>query len=186
MTSNGGASGGNATALRALGDDEALVALRFGRRVVVWPVNACDACDGEGCSACGDEGRVIRGGNRRYWVDGPGAPPDLLRAGEAAAAVDVIIGTTNTATETGRAAWGLDMPNRGDGPAAPTVRLGWLLLTPAAAGVAGSRVLLGVHYPSDVTAGALVGTLMGLGAGYLRRRKEGEATESTPTPTSCP
>lgn len=68
--------------------------------------------------------------------------------------------------------------------AAPTVRLGWWLLTPVASGVAGSRVLLGVHYPSDITAGALVGTLVGLGAGYLRRRKERELTASTPTPRS--
>lgn len=56
--------------------------------------------------------------------------------------------------------------------AAPTVRLGWLLLTPFATGVAGSRVLLGVHYPSDVAAGALVGSLVGLAGGALRRRKE--------------
>lgn len=56
--------------------------------------------------------------------------------------------------------------------AAPTVRLGWLIFTPIASGIAGSRVLLGVHYPSDVAAGALVGSLVGLGGGVLRRRKE--------------
>lgn len=61
--------------------------------------------------------------------------------------------------------------------AAPTVRLGWWLLGPVATGVAGSRVLLGVHYPSDVAAGALVGSLVGFGASTLRRRKEREAPE---------
>lgn len=56
--------------------------------------------------------------------------------------------------------------------AAPTVRMGWLLLAPVASGVAGSRVLLGVHYPSDVAAGAVVGSLVGFAGGALRRRKE--------------
>ncbi|MCB9646354.1 MAG: phosphatase PAP2 family protein [Deltaproteobacteria bacterium] len=62
--------------------------------------------------------------------------------------------------------------------AAPTVRLGWLIYTPIAVGVAGSRVLLGVHYPSDVGAGAMFGSLIGLGAGYWRRRREGRAPEA--------
>jgi undecaprenyl-diphosphatase len=37
--------------------------------------------------------------------------------------------------------------------------------------IAISRVALGVHYPSDVAAGALIGTLVGLGFGALAKRK---------------
>lgn len=40
-------------------------------------------------------------------------------------------------------------------------QLGWLLL-PFTLLVAGSRVLLGLHYPSDVLAGATLGALFGL------------------------
>ncbi len=64
--------------------------------------------------------------------------------------------------------------------AAPTVPFGWALFAPFAVGVAGSRVLLGVHYPSDVTAGAVVGSLMGLAFGRLRKRKELKASTSSP------
>jgi undecaprenyl-diphosphatase len=39
-----------------------------------------------------------------------------------------------------------------------------------AALIAISRVALGVHYPSDVAAGALVGTLIGFGFGALAKR----------------
>ena len=60
--------------------------------------------------------------------------------------------------------------------AAPTVPYGWAIFTPIAASVAGSRVLLGVHYPSDVGAGAVVGALIGLGATLGRKRwKEARA-----------
>lgn len=45
--------------------------------------------------------------------------------------------------------------------AAPTVRFGWIALFPAAVVVSVSRVILGVHYPSDVTAGAMLGALIG-------------------------
>ena len=46
--------------------------------------------------------------------------------------------------------------------AAPAVRYGWWLLGPLATSVAGSRVLLGVHYPSDILGGALVGSVLGV------------------------
>jgi membrane-associated phospholipid phosphatase len=53
--------------------------------------------------------------------------------------------------------------------AAPPVRLGWAVLLPIAALVSASRVLLGVHYPSDVLGGAVIGALLGLAAIALRR-----------------
>lgn len=56
--------------------------------------------------------------------------------------------------------------------AAPIVRFGWWLLAPLAASVAGSRVLLGVHYPSDVLGGALVGSALGVLVTRARRRLE--------------
>lgn len=56
--------------------------------------------------------------------------------------------------------------------AAPLVPYGWVVFAPLATGVAGSRVLLGVHYPTDVTAGAALGSVIGLVAGRLRRRAE--------------
>ena len=47
--------------------------------------------------------------------------------------------------------------------------LQWPLLTPAlgivAASIGASRVILGLHYVSDVAAGAVLGLLIGLGAG---------------------
>ena len=50
--------------------------------------------------------------------------------------------------------------------AAPAVRFGWWALTPIAGAVAVSRVVLGVHYPTDVVAGAMLGA----GIGFLSRR----------------
>lgn len=56
--------------------------------------------------------------------------------------------------------------------AAPTVAWGWWALTPIALSVALSRVLLGVHYPSDILAGAIVGALFGGLVVWGRRRFE--------------
>jgi undecaprenyl-diphosphatase len=48
---------------------------------------------------------------------------------------------------------------------------GWWLVFPWAASVAYAQVYVGVHYPSDVIAGALFGILLGwLGATYFRKR----------------
>jgi len=62
--------------------------------------------------------------------------------------------------------------------AAPNIPHGYWLLLPVAAGVAWSRISLGVHYPSDVLVGALVGGLLALLCGQIvlrissRRRSE--------------
>ena len=56
--------------------------------------------------------------------------------------------------------------------AAPLIRFGWWMLAPLAVSVAGSRVLLGVHYPSDVLWGAFLGASMGWGMTFLRKRYE--------------
>jgi len=71
--------------------------------------------------------------------------------------------------------------------AAPTTPYGWAVLMPLAFLVGLSRVVLGVHYPSDVLAGALLGALVGVGAWWLRssirRRRLGpEATSSQDHP----
>jgi undecaprenyl-diphosphatase len=67
--------------------------------------------------------------------------------------------------------------------AAPGLRYGWGLLGVAAA-VAASRVLLGVHYPSDVVAGAALGALIGGLAAWVtapsRRRSSSRAATSGP------
>lgn len=61
--------------------------------------------------------------------------------------------------------------------AAPLVPKGWLLLLPIAGLVALSRVVLGVHYPSDILAGAGLGALLGALAifarAWLSRRSAG-------------
>ncbi|MCK6552437.1 phosphatase PAP2 family protein, partial [Myxococcota bacterium] len=54
--------------------------------------------------------------------------------------------------------------------AAPAVRFGAAVFVPLAALVAGSRVLLGQHYPSDIVGGALLGASIGLGGLVARRR----------------
>lgn len=58
-------------------------------------------------------------------------------------------------------------------PAARAVPYGWVLYLPIAGSVAFSRVQLGVHYPSDIAAGALVGSLVGLGGMAIGRRARG-------------
>jgi len=45
-------------------------------------------------------------------------------------------------------------------------QLGWVLI-PFASLVAASRVILGLHYPTDVAAGALIGTLIAISGLYL-------------------
>ena len=58
------------------------------------------------------------------------------------------------------------------------------MLLPLAAGVAYSRVYLGVHYPSDVIVGAAIGTAFGLAARPAAQRlgiDSGEAPDSTST-----
>lgn len=68
--------------------------------------------------------------------------------------------------------------------AAPTVTSGWLLF-PLAAAVAVSRVVLGVHYPSDVVAGALLGVLVGLvGRRVLRSPSRRPRSPDRPSPTA--
>ena len=59
-----------------------------------------------------------------------------------------------------------------------------LAILPLAAGVAYSRVHLRVHYPSDVLAGAAIGTVMGLSSGALIRSTRQWWDGLAPVPTS--
>lgn len=70
--------------------------------------------------------------------------------------------------------------------AAPLVRFGWAVFGPIAAAIAGSRVLLGVHYPSDIGGGAVVGSLIGAGFWYGRRRFEVRTSSPDPAGLSAP
>jgi undecaprenyl-diphosphatase len=56
--------------------------------------------------------------------------------------------------------------------AAPSIRYGWAILVPIALLVSGSRVLLGVHWPSDVFGGAVIGAIVGAVFLVLRRAVE--------------
>jgi undecaprenyl-diphosphatase len=60
---------------------------------------------------------------------------------------------------------------------------GWLFFV--AALIAYSRVYVGVHYPADVLAGAVLGVGIGLGAAYLLRRLLGPYVYAAPTASSC-
>src|SRR5688572_11617269 len=51
---------------------------------------------------------------------------------------------------------------------APLFRYGWIWCAPIALAIAGSRVLLGVHYPSDVLGGAMIGSCFGALAWWIR------------------
>lgn len=69
--------------------------------------------------------------------------------------------------------------------AAPTVTHGWVLF-PLAGAVALSRVVLGVHYPSDVLAGALLGALIGLGGRRVLRSPSRWPRSPDPPSPSAP
>lgn len=56
--------------------------------------------------------------------------------------------------------------------ASPTIRHGWIALVPLAAMVSLSRILLGVHYPSDVIGGAALGSILGMLSSLARARLE--------------
>lgn len=68
--------------------------------------------------------------------------------------------------------------------AASNVPHGYLILLPVAFGVAWSRVSLGVHYPSDVLAGALLGSLIALLLRRLIAKTSKQSHPSSPASTS--
>jgi undecaprenyl-diphosphatase len=61
--------------------------------------------------------------------------------------------------------------------AAPVVRYGWAIFSPIAALISGSRVLLGVHYPSDVLGGAVLGALVGASFTFGRKKLEARGAQ---------
>jgi undecaprenyl-diphosphatase len=69
--------------------------------------------------------------------------------------------------------------------AAPSIPWGWAILGPLAALVAGSRVFLGVHYPSDVGGGAALGAAIGA-LGLLAQRRLTVASPARPKAASSP
>jgi membrane-associated phospholipid phosphatase len=64
--------------------------------------------------------------------------------------------------------------------AAPTIRYGWFIFPVLAFLVALSRVLLGVHYPTDITAGAVFGASVGTVFLLARRAIEKARAPSPP------
>ena len=55
---------------------------------------------------------------------------------------------------------------------APLFRFGWPILAPIALAIAGSRLVLGVHYPTDLIGGAVIGSIFGALAWAVRIRLE--------------
>ncbi len=69
--------------------------------------------------------------------------------------------------------------------AAPSIARGGWILFPLAAGVALSRVVLGVHYPSDILAGAALGMVIGaVGRHYVRRSSSRRPRPDPPSPSA--
>lgn len=71
--------------------------------------------------------------------------------------------------------------------AAPAIRFGWILFPILAVLVALSRVALGVHYPTDISAGAILGASIGAVALALSRapsrlRRDPRATSARADP----
>lgn len=79
--------------------------------------------------------------------------------------------------------------SRGRRPRSTMGDLGGLALLTWAAGVAVSRVYLGVHFPSDVIGSALIGTAIGAGAGrafcLVNFARTTPRSRSAPAATSC-
>jgi undecaprenyl-diphosphatase len=61
----------------------------------------------------------------------------------------------------------------------------WLCILWAAS-ISFSQIYVGVHYPLDILCGAILGTLIGLGTGYLFKRFYPKFFEPQNQPTTSP